>query len=143
MNDETNATEQVEPNDQPGPKDIHGEEPWWVVVTEMKEGYASSTVDAPDQEEAETEGERVIVANEGQVPERIARVTGPFPKQIATEERERRPKVCHGCSQQRWCGNHPPTPIQTWFEREDDDDHACFTCVCCGTATYIPKERLA
>lgn len=143
MNDETEATEQAVPDGQPEPEDLHGEEPWWVVVAEMEEDYASSTVDAPDQDEAEAEGQRVIVANEGQAPERIARVTGPFPKQIRTEEREHRPKVCHGCGQQRWCGNHPPTPVQTWFEREDNGEDICFTCVCCGTRTYIPEERLA
>jgi hypothetical protein len=143
MKDETETRKQAEPDYQPELEDLHDEEPWWVIVAEMDEDYASSTVDAPDQEEAEAEGQRVIIANEGQIPERIARVTGPFPKQIATEARENRPKVCHGCGQQRWCGNHPPAPFQTWFEKEDDHEDISFTCICCGTSTHIPEERLA
>lgn len=119
-------------------------EPWWVVVAEFgDEDYASTTVDAPTADEAEAQGERVIVGGEGKTPRRIARVTGPFPKEVETAERENRPKGCHGCGLKRWCGNHPPTPTQTWFDPEDRGESVAHQCIQCKTLTVLPKESLA
>lgn len=126
-----------------------GGEPWWVVVATMVDRgvhdreYASTAVDAPDAETAEAEGQRVIVANERREPEKIARVTGPFPNHVPTEGRERRPKMCQGCGLERYCGNHAPTPHQTWWTKVDDqssEDEICWKCVQCGTLTYIAED---
>lgn len=119
-------------------------EPFWVIVASMGDDeYASTTVDAPDEETATADGERVIVQNEGRTPERIARTTGPFPPTVPTEEREARPKVCHGCGLKRFCGNHAPTPSQTWWYNvgdQSDEDHWAWECVSCRTLTRMPKQ---
>lgn len=121
-----------------------GEEPWWVVVAEMAEDeFASTTADAPSADEAEAHGQRVITGREGRVPARIARVTGPFPKHVPTEERERRPGGCQGCGLERFCGNHPPTPVQTWFvEGPSSEEDIAWQCINCGTRTWMPKTWL-
>lgn len=119
-----------------------GGEPFWVVVADMGDDeYASAAVDAPNVETAETEGERVIVGNEGRKTRRIARVTGPFPNDVPTEDRERRPKMCAGCGLKRFCGNHAPTPFQTWWTvgTETEKDIG-WKCVNCETRTFLPKD---
>lgn len=126
-----------------------GGEPFWVVVAVMDDPgshedreYASAAVDAPSADDAEPEGLRTITAGEGREPERIARVTGPFPNDVPTEDRERRPKMCHGCGLKRFCGNHAPTPFQTWFTvgMETEEDIG-WECVNCRTRTFLPKSE--
>lgn len=125
----------------------HGGEPWWVVVAEYGEDdYASAAVDAPDRGTATAHGERIIVSQEERTPDRICRTTGPFPTETTTENREERPKLCHGCGLQRWCGNHAPTPVQTWWYNVDDqsdEDNWAWECISCGTLTRMPKKVVA
>lgn len=119
-------------------------EPWWVVVASLlSDEYVSATVDAPTEEHALAEGQRELTQQEG-VPvavEDVARVTGPFPKTVRTEERERRPKACASCGQHRYCGQHPPSPYQTWFVEVDEqssEERAAMQCVTCRTITRMP-----
>lgn len=124
-----------------------GGEPLWVVVAIMNDPnsvndrqYASTTVDAPNPDDAEPQAQRVIVGYEGREPDRIARVTGPFPNYIPTGQRERRPNVCAGCGLNCYCGNHPPTPSQTWWKKldiENDENDTPWECINCGTITWL------
>lgn len=120
--------------------DQFGGEPFWVVVAKLEgDEIASATVDAPTEEEAEAEGQRVIASQAPETIERVARTTGPFPSFVQTEERERRPKVCHGCGLRRYCGNHPPAPYQTWFELIGGPRESNYwQCINCGTGTRMP-----
>lgn len=121
--------------------DKHGGEPWWIVVAKFgRDDYASATVDAPDEETAAAQGERVIVANEGREPGKIHNTRGPFPRHVPTEEREIRPKMCGGCGLKRYCGNHPPMPPQTWWTLYDEvEGRRGWECIQCGTRTWMAK----
>lgn len=112
-------------------------EPWWIVVAQITdEEYASATVDAPTEDDADAEGQRVIAGNEGTDEFDVRRVRGPFPRSPGEANFEVRPQRCHGCGLQLWCGNHAPTPNHTWFERSSsEDDRICWRCIQCGTKT--------
>lgn len=118
-----------------------GGEPWWVVVARVSDGdLVRATVDAPTAEDATAEAQRSITIYEGEPPSAHLRTTGPFPTLVRTEERERRPVYCGGCGLSVYCGNHPPTPEQTWFEEKDwvGYDQLGFECINCGTLTWLP-----
>lgn len=127
-----------------------GGEPWWVVVAECGDReYVSSAVDAPTPEDAEAEAQRLMAANRAEIPtefgevKSIARITGPFPRHVPTADRERRPHVCGGCGLGLYCGNHAPTPRQTWFSAPDIEseyDETPWECVNCGTLTWLPDD---
>lgn len=123
----------------------HGGEPWWVVVFHTSGGdYASTTVDAPTEEEATAQAERVLAQKEGEDLGGHHNTRGPFPKHVPTEDREIRPKICGGCGLKRYCGNHPPMPPQTWWTLEDEDEeHRGWECIQCRTWTWMPKEESA
>lgn len=122
-----------------------GGEPWWVVIFEMTpDDFVSLTLDAPNRPEAEADGRRQLAGITEQEPRRLARVTGPFPLPLTTEDREKRPTECQGCGLVRFCGNHPPTAKQTWFIVGEDYtteyDDIPWECVNCKTITWLPPD---
>lgn len=125
----------------------HGGEPWWVVVFHAEDGAVVTTaVDAPTEEEATAQGERVLAQNEGSNLGGHHNTRGPFPKHVPTEEREIRPKMCGGCGLKRYCGNHAPTPPQTWWrliEEQSDDDARAWECIQCRTLTRLPRREVS
>lgn len=118
------------------------EEPWWIAVAKFGEDdWASATIDAPTEGDAEAEGKRVIAGNEGRDSFYILNVRGPFPRRPGEANFEVRPGGCAGCGLQLWCGNHAPTPNHTWFERAvEEEERIGWKCIQCGTRTFKPKE---
>lgn len=121
-----------------------GGEPYWLGIFKMADDeYATAAVEAPDEETATAESERVVVGNEGREPNYHMNTRGPFPRFVRTDEREIRPSRCHGCGLDRYCGNHPPIAQQTWWElREDlsDDERRAWECIQCKTMTVLERE---
>jgi len=121
------------------------EEPWWVVIARVdEEEYATATVDAPTEEQAEAEGTRVIASDERNEGFEVRNIRGPFPSSPGEAASEVRPGGCQGCGLRCWDGEEPPCPHVTWFEREEETEKDVeWRCIQCSTRTYLPKEATA
>lgn len=120
------------------------EEPWWVVVAELAESeFSSATVDAPTEDDARAEAERVIASVEETQDFEIARITGPFPRSPGAQNVAVRPSECGGCGLHRWKAEDYPRPQCTWFERQNaEGDTVTWSCIQCGTLTALSREDL-
>jgi hypothetical protein len=118
-------------------------EPWWVVLAEItSDEWASAAVNAPTEDAARADGERIIASQEATADFDVKRVRGPFPHRPGEAAVAVRPNGCQGCGLHTWPAEQPPCPRSTWFERgEDRGDSIAWECIQCGTLTVTPKER--
>jgi hypothetical protein len=120
-------------------------EPYWLVVFELEDDeYASTSVEAPTEEEAETQAGRLIAAAEETGDISPARTTGPYPSSPGESAVEVRPHACMSCGLHLWQGEQTPCPRSTWFTRARETENGiAWKCIQCGAETMLSNDQMA